>query len=175
MRSAFSCRSAGARAMEANTVYLTIKPISWNRLAYLERWAMQPSCGALVTFAGVVRADQHEGRTVRALFYEAYPEMAERQFAQLVTETTARWSLEAVEIQHRLGLVEVGGISVVVIVSAQHRAMAYAASQFLLEGIKQRVPIWKHTHYDDGTSRWEPGAQEVLDVMEPSGANHADV
>ncbi|PIQ83629.1 MAG: molybdopterin converting factor [Candidatus Omnitrophica bacterium CG11_big_fil_rev_8_21_14_0_20_63_9] len=130
-----------------------MKPISWNRLAYLERWAMQPSCGAFVTFAGVVRADRHEGRTVRALFYEAYAEMAERQLAYLVAETTARWSLDAVEIQHRLGLVEAGQISVVVVVRAQHRAMAYAASQFLLEGIKQRVPIWKHTHYDDGTSR----------------------
>ena len=134
--------------------YLTTAPISWDRVTYLSRWASHDGCGAAVTFIGVVRADQDGHRAARALFYEAYPEMAEPLIHRLVNEANARWSLEGVQVQHRLGLVEVGQISMVVVVAAQHRAQAYAASQFLIEWIKHDVPIWKREQYDDGTSQW---------------------
>lgn len=134
--------------------YLTTAPISWDRVTYLNRWASRDGCGAGVTFVGVVRADRDGHRAVRALLYEAYPEMAEPFIHRLVTEAQARWSLEDVQVQHRLGLVEVGQISVVVVVAAQHRAQAYAASQFLIEQIKHDVPIWKREQYDDGTCQW---------------------
>lgn len=155
--------------------YLTTAPISWDRVAYLNRWVSHGGCGAVVTFIGLVRADQDGHHVVRALFYEAYPEMAEPLIHQLVHETTARWSLEGVQVQHRLGLVEVGQISVVVVIAAQHRAQGYAASQFLIERIKRDIPIWKREQYNDGTSQWVVGAPELLDVVDPSGADHAHV
>ena len=128
--------------------YLTTMPIVWEELASFEA-CTGIRAGAVVTFAGLVRADQHGGRTVAALDYEAYPDMAERQFERLVAEAQVRWPLEAVSIRHRVGVVETGQISVAVMVAAPHRAEAYAASQFLVEGIKREVPIWKHECYDD--------------------------
>ena len=101
--------------------------------------------------------------------------MAEPLIHRLVDEAKTRWSLEGMQVQHRLGLVEVGQISVVVVVAAQHRAQAYAASQFLIERIKYDVPVWKREHYDDGASQWMTGAPELLEVADPSGADHADV
>ena len=166
--------------------YLTTTPISWDRVVYLNRWASRDGCGAVVTFVGVVRADRNDHHVVRALFYEAYSDMAEPLIQRRVNEARARWSLEDIGVQHRLGLVEVGHTSVVVVVAAQHRAQAYAASQFLIERIKHDVPIWKREHYDDGTFQWMTGAPELLDVApacpdvcgagrDPSGADHAHV
>jgi molybdopterin synthase catalytic subunit len=133
--------------------YLTTAPISWDRVAYLNRWTSHGGCGATVTFVGVVRADRDGRRTVQALFYETYSEMAEPLIHRLVSEAKARWSLEGAQVQHRLGLVEVGQISVAVVVVAQHRAQAYAASQFLIERIKHDVPIWKREQYDGSSEQ----------------------
>ena len=167
-------------------VYFTTTPIVWDRIAYRERSAVQRGCGAVVTFVGVVRSDRDGRRAVQALFYDAYPEMAELLIQRLVNEANARWPLEGVQVQHRLGLVEVGHISAAVVVAAQHRAAAYAASRFLVERIKHDVPIWKREHYDDGTSQWMTDAPELLDVApacpdvcgagrDPAGADHAHV
>ena len=155
--------------------YLITAPISWDRIAYLNRRVSRSGCGAVVTFVGAVRADQDGRRVVRALCYEAYPEMAEPLIQRLINEAKARWSLEGAQVQHRLGLVETGQISVAVVVAAQHRAQAYAASQFLIERIKLDVPIWKREQYDDGTSQWLTSTPELLDVADPSGADHAHV
>ena len=134
--------------------HLTTAAISWNRIASLSRWVSHGGCGAIVTFIGVVRADQDGRHVIRALCYDAYPQMAEALIHRLINDVNAQWSLDGVAIQHRLGVVEVGQISVAIMVAAQHRAQAYAASQFLIERIKQDVPIWKREHYDDGTSQW---------------------
>ena len=155
--------------------YLTATPIGWDRVAYLERAMAQRGCGAVVTFVGIARADQIDGHAVRALFYEAYAEMAEHVIDRLVAEAKSRWLLEAVRIHHRLGLVEAGRISVVIAVAAQHRAQAYAASQFLIERIKHDAPIWKREQYDNGVSRWMTCTPELLDLADPLGADHAHV
>ena len=139
--------------------YLTDATIESGHLASLEASA-RGCAGAVVAFAGLVRADQQDGRTVTALNYEAYVPMAERQIQHLIAQTRARWSLEAVSVRHRIGLVGAGQISLAVIIAAPHRAEAYAASQFLVEGIKREVPIWKHECYDES---------EVM------GGLHADV
>ena len=130
--------------------YLTTAPIAWNRVDDLNRQAAHDRCGAVVTFVGIVRADWDGRQAVQALSYEAYPEMAEALIDQLVQDARARWALDGVEVRHRLGLVEAGRISVVVVVAAQHRAEAYAASQFLIERIKRDVPIWKRAQCDIG-------------------------
>lgn len=128
--------------------YLTAVPIDREDLASLEAVA-HGRTGAVVTFTGLVRADRQGSRTVTALDYEAYVPMAERQIEWLVADAQARWSLAAVHIRHRVGVVEAGHISVVVMVAAPHRAEAYAASQFLIERIKREVPVWKHECYND--------------------------
>lgn len=155
--------------------YLTTAPISWDRVAYLDRWVSHGGCGAVVTFVGVVRADRDGHRTVRALFYDAYARMAESLIGRLVEEARARWALDGAQIQHRVGLVEVGQISVVVVVAARHRAEAYAASQLLIEGIKHQAPIWKREFYDDGTSQWTMCSPAVVVPADPLGDMHAYV
>ena len=157
--------------------YLTSAPIVWDRVASLERLAVPRGCGAVVTFVGVVRADRDGRRAVKALCYEAYAEMAEPLLHRLVGEARTRWTLDGVQLQHRLGLVEAGQLSVVVVVAAQHRAQAYAASQFLIERIKRDVPIWKREQYDDGTSQWTTSTPELLEVADRkfAGANFLEL
>lgn len=154
-------------------VQLAMKPIPWERVVYLDRSAAARGSGAVDTFVGLVRADWHGRRQVQALFYEAYVEMAQRHITRLIDEARARWPVDAVHVQHRLGLVEAGQISVVIAVAAQHRAEAYEASRFVMERIKHDVPIWKREHYDDGTAQWTMCRQELLTVADPRGGMHA--
>lgn len=150
--------------------------ISWDRLAYLERQvATRYPAGAFVTFLGIVRPDHRGPRRVQALHYEAHAEMAEAHIDQLVAEAKARWALDEVRILHRLGRVDVGHISVVVMVTAQHREEAYAASRFLIEQIKHQVPIWKREQYDDGTSQWVSCLQGRSSRPEEGAFSHAHV
>ena len=152
--------------------YLTRHVIAWERIAALGR-AMSQACGAVVTFTGVVRPDHDGARTVASLDYEAYDAMAERELDRLVLDAQARWPLTAVSLEHRIGAVEVGQISVAVVVAAPHRADAYAASRFLMDELKRVVPIWKRTRYDDGTSAWASCTHEhEADAL---GAMHACV
>ena len=146
--------------------YLTSQAITLDHLTLPESRAIPGAAGALVTFIGIVRADRIKSRTVRALSYEACVDMAEQEIARLVDVAQARWPLEGIEIRHRVGLVELGQMSVLIVVAAAHREAAYAASQFLITQIKRQVPIWKREHYDDGTSQWAAGSQEAAS---PSG------
>jgi len=131
------------------------------------RSSTDPSCGAEVIFLGVVRGAS-DSRRVLFLEYEAYEDMAESVLAQLVREARHRWPLHHVKLRHRLGRLRVGETAVVIWVSSAHRAPAYEASRFLIEGIKHRVPIWKREFFADGTSTWG-GSCEVADV--PSGSS----
>lgn len=98
--------------------------------------------GALVTFSGIVRATE-EGQLIPALEYEHYAGMAEREMARLVERARERWPLRAVALIHRIGTIAVGEPSVIVAVSAGHRAEAFEAARFLIDELKQSVPIWK--------------------------------
>lgn len=134
--------------------FLTEQPISLEDIIPIQEGTAPSGAGAVVTFLGIVRPDRQGDRKVRALTYQAYVEMAELQMTRLVAEARAQWPLEAVQVRHRLGLVEVGKVSVAIVVAARHRAQAYAASRFLIEGIKRKTPLWKREHYEDGTSQW---------------------
>jgi molybdopterin synthase catalytic subunit/molybdopterin converting factor small subunit len=98
--------------------------------------------GAVVTFWGVVR-DEEEGKPIRALEYTAYREMAEHQFQKLLIETRQKWKLKRIRLIHRLGIIAVGEPSLLVRVEAPHRGEAFAAAQFIIDELKQKVPIWK--------------------------------
>lgn len=98
--------------------------------------------GGVVTFWGVVR-DREDGRPITALEYTAYREMAEHQFRKILDEMHQRWSLKRVRLIHRLGVIAVGEPSLLVRVEAAHRGEAFAAAQFIIDELKQKVPIWK--------------------------------
>jgi molybdopterin synthase catalytic subunit/molybdopterin converting factor small subunit len=98
--------------------------------------------GGVVTFWGVVR-DVEEGKAIRALEYTAYREMAEGQFRKLLAAARERWPVKRIRVVHRLGVISVGEPSLLVRVEAAHRGEAFAAAQFIIDELKQKVPIWK--------------------------------
>lgn len=110
-----------------------------------------PAAGAVVTFVGLVR-DNHAGRAVVALEYEAYPEMAEAELRALSLAVAAEYDLHGIAIRHRVGKLAVGETSVVIAVAAAHRGAAFAACAEALERLKRTVPIWKKEYYADGAT-----------------------
>ena len=113
--------------------------------------------GAVVLFLGTTREFTRGRRTV-SLDYECYHEMAEKKLAELEAEARRRWPLMGCAIIHRLGRLELGEASIAIAVSSPHRAVAFEAGQWLIDTIKQVVPIWKQENWADGTSEWvHPG------------------
>ena len=106
-------------------------------------------CGAVVTFVGTVRADNHGKRVVR-LEYEAYPEMALRELERIGAVAHERWAIHAIAITHRIGRVPIGEVSVAIGVSSSHRQAAFAACQFAIDRLKEVVPIWKKEYFEGG-------------------------
>jgi molybdopterin synthase catalytic subunit len=105
--------------------------------------------GAIATFTGTTRI-QSRGRTVRYLEYEAYPEMAEDVMAQIGARLRDEYDLCAVAMHHRVGRVDIGEPSVVIAVSAPHRAAALAACSDAIDTLKETVPVWKKEVYEGG-------------------------
>jgi molybdopterin synthase catalytic subunit len=109
----------------------------------------QADAGGVVTFVGRVR-DNARGRSVTALEYDAYPEMAEAVFARIADEATQRFAIKQIAVHHRSGRLGVGDIAVVVAVSAAHRGDAFAACEYVIDQLKTRAPIWKKEFATDG-------------------------
>src|SRR5205814_1479544 len=105
--------------------------------------------GAIATFVGTTRIHSR-GRTVMLLEYEAYEGMAEQVMAEIAEELKARYRLCNVAIHHRIGRVGIGDRSVVIAVSAPHRADALAACKDAIDTLKERVPLWKKEVYESG-------------------------
>ncbi len=112
-----------------------------------------PGHGAIVTFAGVAR-DNFGGRATAYLEYEAYPEMAELVLAQIADEAREQFAIGSVAIHHRIGVLQIGETAVLIAVGSAHREAAFAATAFLMDRIKQVVPIWKCEHWLDGSTEW---------------------
>ncbi len=111
------------------------------------------SCGALVTFEGRVR-DHNDGRAVRRLEYEAYEPLGTAEGARILAEAADRFRVSHARCVHRLGLLSLGDIAVWVGVSSPHRDEAFAACRYIIDEVKERVPIWKKEFYADGDSGW---------------------
>ncbi len=105
--------------------------------------------GAIATFVGTTRA-QSRGRTVTHLEYEAYEGMAEQEMERIADELLTRYELCSIAITHRLGTVAIGETSVVIAVSAPHRADALAACKDAIDTLKETVPLWKKEVYEGG-------------------------
>ena len=123
----------------------------------LERGVADSGHGALVTFVGRARDRSDDDRTVIELEYEVYPEMAAAVLAEIAATAEARWDA-AVAVAHRHGVVPIGEAAVAIVTAAKHRAEAYEASRFVIEAIKERLPIWKRERFADGSEWKRPGA-----------------
>ena len=133
---------------------LTEEPID---TAHMLSHATHPEAGAVAMFLGTTR-EVTDGRRTVQLQYDAYREMAERELAQLEEEARRRWPLRACQIVHRLGNVEPSEVSVAIVVATPHRGEAFEAAQWLINELKEKVPIWKCEHWSDGQSAWvHPG------------------
>lgn len=140
-------------------VALIEKPIDVNGL--LER-VRHRDAGAVVLFLGTVR-DHNYGRSVRFLEYEAYERKAVEEMTRVVEAATRRWPLLNIAMEHRLGHLDVGDISVAIAVAAAHRREAFEAGRFAIDTLKQTVPIWKK-------EVWEGGEVWVGSERDPTGA-----
>ena len=103
---------------------------------------MSEGMGAVVTFHGVVRGTE-EGEAITAIDYEANEEMAQHQFGLIFDAIEKRWPVESVRLVHRLGVVPANEASLRVEIMAPHRVEAFEACQFLINEMKDKVPIWK--------------------------------
>lgn len=126
---------------------VTDEELSLNALADL---VGRPSAGAVVAFQGVTRE-------VSSLHYEAYREMAQERIEQILRECVERHGLAAAAAEHRIGSVGLGRPSVIVAVSAPHRAEAFDGAREAIDRIKAEAPIWKREVEGDGSSSWVEG------------------
>ncbi|MFL6062408.1 MAG: molybdenum cofactor biosynthesis protein MoaE [Marmoricola sp.] len=111
-----------------------------------------PTAGGVNLFVGVVRDHDH-GQDVVRLEYTAHP-TALAELTAVAEEVVAEFEAVALAAVHRVGVLEIGDVAVVCAVSAAHRGQAYDASRALIDRLKQRVPIWKHQLFADGTEEW---------------------
>lgn len=119
---------------------------------------VSPQAGAVVLFLGTTREWTGERRTLW-LEYECYGEMAQRKLEELEAEARRRWPVVECAIVHRLGRVDLGEASVAVAVSCPHRRAAFEAGQWLIDTLKEVVPIWKQENGEQGATEWvHPGA-----------------
>ncbi len=114
-----------------------------------------PGAGGIVVFEGVVR-DNARGKQVRYLEYDVYPEMAVQQIREIVAEAERRWGVERVAVAHRVGRLEIGEASVIIIVASPHRAEAFDACRYIIDTLKTTVPIWKKEVATNG-EEWVEG------------------
>ena len=112
-------------------------------------WVMTPEAGGIDVFVGTVR-NETRGRSVIRLEFEAYEKMAISEMEKIGVEVMQRWSLHKVLIHHRTGVLLVGEVPVIIAVSAAHRADAFEACRFVIDTLKERVPIWKKEVFEDG-------------------------
>jgi MoaE-MoaD fusion protein len=115
----------------------------------------RPEDGAAAVFEGIVRNHTH-GRRTLFLDYEAYEEMAVKQMEELAERALAQFKIRDVAIIHRLGRLEIGETSVLIVVASAHRAAAFDACRWLIDTLKRTVPIWKKEHFEDGAV-WADG------------------
>ncbi len=119
--------------------------------------------GAVLLFVGTVR-QLNEGRSVVGIRYEAYKEMAEEVLTQIAQEAENQTGATGIHVVHRIGELAVGDVSVAIVVATPHRAEAFTGARYIIEEIKQRLPVWKHEHYADGSTDWVAGTQPRVEA-----------
>lgn len=150
--------------MSLSRFAITTEPLAVERLAVALEEAGRHTgegCGAVCTFAGIVRAT-HKGRAVRYLEYEAYEPLALRVFDRIAGEIDREWPGASVTIHHRVGRLNVGETSVAIAAASAHRAAAFQVCRYAIERVKQILPVWKHEFFEEGDA-WVEGATADAD------------
>jgi molybdopterin synthase catalytic subunit len=132
-----------------DNVFVTDKPISAQELSKL---VASLSSGAVVTFSGDVR-NHDGGKTVTQLTYEIHPSAAD-VLKSVVAEVSARFDINDIAVAHRYGDIAIGECAFAVAVSADHRGSAFDACSALVNTVKEKLPIWKHQVFADGSDEW---------------------
>ncbi len=133
-------------------IQITREPLDRNALIAA---VSHPSVGGIVVFEGVVR-DNARDKQIRYLEYDVYPEMAIQQIRTIVAEAEGRWEVERVAVAHRIGRIEIGEASVLIVVATPHRVEAFDACRYIIDTLKTTVPIWKKEVATDG-EEWVEG------------------
>jgi MoaE-MoaD fusion protein len=159
-----SSRSPSSPSSPAHQISLTREPID---AAALLAATKQPEDGAAVVFDGVVR-NHTRGRRTLFLDYEAYEEMALTQMRELAADAGRRFEVHAITIVHRLGRLQIGDTSILIVVASPHRGAAFDACRFLIDTLKKTVPIWKREHFEDGAV-WRDGEPFPAEIAASGG------
>jgi molybdopterin synthase catalytic subunit len=112
-------------------------------------WIMSPESGGIDVFIGTVR-NVTKGKMVIRLEFEAYEPMAIAEMEKIAKQAFAKWPVQKVLVHHRTGALDVGEVPVIIAVSAAHRAAAFDACRYIIDTLKQSVPIWKKEIFEDG-------------------------
>jgi len=112
-------------------------------------WIRSPESGGIDVFIGTVR-NATKGKAVLRLEFEAYEPMALAEMEKIVKQAFEKWPVQKVLIHHRTGVLQVGEVPVIIAVSAAHRAAAFEACRYIIDNLKQTVPIWKKEIFEDG-------------------------
>ncbi len=131
----------------------------------------QPEDGAAVAFEGIVR-NNTRGRRTLYLDYEAYESMALKQMEALADQARSQFKIRDVAIIHRLGRLEIGETSVLIVVASAHRAAAFDACRWLIDTLKRTVPIWKREYFEDGAV-WADGEPFPAEIPRAEGISAA--
>ncbi len=165
--------SGGSEGHEAGSggVRIVRDPISAQ--AELDRLKL-PQDGAAVIFEGIVR-DNTRGRRTLYLDYEAYEAMALKQMETLAGQARSRFAVREVALVHRLGRLEIGETSVLIVVASAHRGPAFEACRWIIDTLKKTVPIWKKEYFEDGAvwADGEPFPEEISRTAGIAGARPA--
>lgn len=123
------------------------------------------SAGAIASFLGTVR-NVNDNRVVTGIEYTAYAEMAAKEMRAIAAEAQQKFDnvRPAIAIEHRIGRLALGDVSVAIVVAHPHRAPALDACRYIIEELKKRVPIWKREHYADGSRAWVDNRHAVPTV-----------
>jgi molybdopterin synthase catalytic subunit/molybdopterin converting factor small subunit len=129
-----------------------------------------PEDGASVVFEGVVR-NHSRGRCTLFLEYEAYEPMALKELESLIGEAMGRFQIRDAAVVHRLGRLEIGETSVLMVVTSAHRAAAFDACRWIIDALKKTVPIWKKEHFEDGAV-WADGEPFPAEIASPGAVTN---
>ncbi len=132
--------------MSKTSFVLMHEPLS---IQNVQDFIAQDNAGAQVIFVGTVR-DQSLGKTVTALEFEAYEPMALKELEKIADEIEEKWPVEKIALHHSLGRILTGQPAVIAAISSKHRKEAFEACEYLMNRLKQSVPIWKKEIFDDG-------------------------
>lgn len=164
-------RAADEGSTDSGKVLLTREVID---AAELLAAAKQGEDGAVTLFDGIVR-NNSRGRQTLYLDYEAYEEMAVKQMAELCAEAREKFGVRHATIVHRLGRLEIGETSVLIVVASAHRGAAFDACRWIIDTLKKTVPIWKKETFVDGAV-WADGEPfpDAVQLEQPAGGERAD-